>query len=81
MYPWEVAHTRPRWRTAKRVDLAPRRRVMLRSGRKGTVRRVLVQDHRMLIVLVAVDGRTPGDERYLQAIPLQDLRVPNRRAS
>ena len=74
-----MATTRPRWRAATRDDIKARRRVMLKSGRKGTVRRVFFKNP--FLVLVAVDGHNLGDERYDQCVSLSALRVPNRQSA
>ncbi len=69
-------HVTRRWRTARRDDIRPRRRVLLKSGRRATVRRVI--NRKPLLVLVAVDGRNPGDGSFDQCIWVGDLRVDKR---
>lgn len=62
-----------RWRAAERGDIKPGIRVMLPSGRRGSVVSIHLEDP--MLVMVDVDGRLPTDPPVRLCQALCDLRV------
>lgn len=68
-----------RWRQAERADIKVGTRVMLRSGRKGSIASIYLESP--LLVMVNVDGRLPTDPATPVCQHLSDLRVQNDRST